>query len=202
MAVISLSLNVLRSGQCHHGHIILYKPLLEDNMNKFVYRYIFLTSLLALKFTFLLDYQFIYSLIIIYSCIESYFFLVGYRFRRWVMHICEVNCVIIGSDNVLSSARRQAIGWTNANLSLIETFGTRLQWNANQNTKAFVKRKHSKMSSAKRWQFYPGLIVLNSPRPCRTRNVISGTQDKSHVTMSTQPCLTNCSSMSWCKVCM
>ena len=165
-----------------------------------VWRYIFITSLLALKYAFLLDYQFIYSLIIIHSCIYSYFFLAGYRLRRWLMHICEVNCVIIGSDNILSSARRQAISWTNANFSLIETFGTRLQWNANQNAKAFVKRKRLKLSSAKRWPFYPGLIVLNSPRPGRTSSIISGTQDKSHVKMSTQPCLTNCSTMSWRKV--
>ena len=42
----------------------------------------------------------------------------------WVTHICVGNLTIIGSDNGLSSCRRQAIIWTNAEILLIGTLGT------------------------------------------------------------------------------
>ena len=43
---------------------------------------------------------------------------------RPVMHICVSKLIIIGSDNGLSSGRRQAIIWTNAWILLIEPLGT------------------------------------------------------------------------------
>ena len=42
----------------------------------------------------------------------------------WVTHICVSKLTIIGSDNVLSPGRRQAIIWTNAGILLIRTLGT------------------------------------------------------------------------------
>ena len=41
-----------------------------------------------------------------------------------VTHICVGNLTIIGSDNGLSSGRRQAIIWTNAGILLIGPLGT------------------------------------------------------------------------------
>ena len=40
-----------------------------------------------------------------------------------VTHICVSKLIIIGSDNGLSSSRRQAIIWTNAGILLIGPFG-------------------------------------------------------------------------------
>ena len=41
-----------------------------------------------------------------------------------VTHICVSNLTIIGSDNSLSSARRQAIIWTNDGILIIGALGT------------------------------------------------------------------------------
>ena len=41
-----------------------------------------------------------------------------------VMHICVDKTTIIGSDNGLSPARRQAIIWANAGIMLIQSIGT------------------------------------------------------------------------------
>ena len=41
-----------------------------------------------------------------------------------VMHICHSKLIIIGSDNVLSPGRCQAIIWTNAGILLIRALGT------------------------------------------------------------------------------
>ena len=41
-----------------------------------------------------------------------------------VTHICVGNLTIIGSDNGLSSGRRQAIIWTNVGILLIAPLGT------------------------------------------------------------------------------
>ena len=46
--------------------------------------------------------------------------------------------MIIGSDNGLSPARRQAITWTNAGILLIGPLGKH-QWNLNQNLYIFVQ---------------------------------------------------------------
>ena len=44
--------------------------------------------------------------------------------RGRVTHICVGNLAIIGSDNVLSPGRRQAIIWTNDGILLIGPLGT------------------------------------------------------------------------------
>ena len=48
-------------------------------------------------------------------------------------HICVSKLTIIGSDNALSPGRRRAIIWTNAGISLIRIFGTKLQWKFKRN---------------------------------------------------------------------
>ena len=47
-----------------------------------------------------------------------------FTYRGRVTHICVSNLTIIGSDNGLSSGRRQAIIWTNAGILLIGPLGT------------------------------------------------------------------------------
>ena len=57
-------------------------------------------------------------------------YLTGHQCSEWlthwgrVRHICIGNLSIIGSDNGLSSGRRQAIIWTNAGILLIVPLGT------------------------------------------------------------------------------
>ena len=78
-----------------------------------------------------------------------------------VTHICVSNLTIIGSDNGLSPGRRQAIIWTNAGISLIQTLGT----NFNEILRGIYtfsfKKMHLKMSSRKRRPSCLGLNVLN-----------------------------------------
>ena len=54
-----------------------------------------------------------------------------------VTHICVSNLTIIGSDNGLSTGRRQAIIWTNAGILLI--LRNKLQWNLNRNSYIFIQ---------------------------------------------------------------
>ena len=75
-------------------------------------------------------------------------------------HIFVSEIIIIGSDNGLSSGRRQAIIWTNAGILLIGPLGI----NFNEilieiNTFSF-KEMHLKMSSAKWRLFRLALNVL------------------------------------------
>ena len=56
-----------------------------------------------------------------------------------VMHICMGKLTIIDSDNGLSPGWHQAIIWTNAGILLIQTLGTQLQWNLNQNSYIFIQ---------------------------------------------------------------
>ena len=44
----------------------------------------------------------------------------------WVTHKCIIELSIIGSDNVLSPGRCQAIFWTNAGILLLHTLGVHL----------------------------------------------------------------------------
>ena len=60
-------------------------------------------------------------------------------------HICVNNLTIIGSDNVLSPGRRQAIIWTNAGILLIGPLGT----NFNEIHTFLSTKIHLKMSSGK-----------------------------------------------------
>ena len=75
-------------------------------------------------------------------------------------HICVSNLTIIGSDNGLSPARRQAIIYTNAWILLIGPFGTNFsEILIGIQTFSFTKT-HLKMSSAKWRAFCLGLNVL------------------------------------------
>ena len=81
-------------------------------------------------------------------------------------HIYVRNLAIIGSDNDLSPARRQAIIWTNAGILLIGPLG----WKFSEiligiQTFSF-KKMHLNMSSAKWWPFCLGLNVLREIMPC------------------------------------
>ena len=57
-----------------------------------------------------------------------------------VTHICVSKLTIIGSDNGLSTGRRQAIIWTNAGILSIQTNITnKLQWNLKRNAHVFIQ---------------------------------------------------------------
>ena len=86
--------------------------------------------------------------------------------RGQVTHIFVSKLTDIGSDNVLSPGRCQAIIWTNAELLLIWTLGTNFS-EISIETHAFsFKKMHLKMSSAKWRPFCLGLNVniFDSPK--------------------------------------
>ena len=77
-----------------------------------------------------------------------------------VTYICVVNLTINGSDNGLSSGRRQAIIWTNAGMLLIAHSGTNFS-DILMGIQTFSFNKmHFKMSSAKWRVLFLGLKVL------------------------------------------
>ena len=73
-------------------------------------------------------------------------------------HICVGNLSIIGSDNGLSPARRQAIIWTNAGILSIRSLGTHFTEILSKNHTFSFKKMHLKTSSAK-WR--PSCLGLN-----------------------------------------
>ena len=80
----------------------------------------------------------------------------------WVTHICVSKLTIIGSDNGLSPARRQAITYTNAGILLIWPLGTNFsEILIGIQTFSFMEI-HLKMSSAKWRSICLGPNVLNS----------------------------------------
>ena len=76
-------------------------------------------------------------------------------------HICVGKLTIIGSDNGLSPARRQAIIWTNAGILLIRPSWTYFSQILIEIYVFSFKKINLKMSSAKYRPFYLGLNVLN-----------------------------------------
>ena len=77
-----------------------------------------------------------------------------------VTHICVVKITIIGSDNGLSTGRRQAIIWTNAGILLTGPLGTNfIEILIFIQTFSF-NQMHLNMSSAKWRPFCLGLNVL------------------------------------------
>ena len=77
-----------------------------------------------------------------------------------VTHICVGKLTIIGSDDGLSPAQRQAIIWTNAGILLIGPLGTNFSENL-IGIQTFSSKKMSlKMSSAKWRPFCLGLNVF------------------------------------------
>ena len=75
-------------------------------------------------------------------------------------YICVGNQIIIGSDNGLSSGRRQAIFWTNAGTLLIGPLGTNFSEILIDIDTFSLKKMHLKMSSGKWRLFGLGLNVL------------------------------------------
>ena len=67
----------------------------------------------------------------------------------WVTHICVGKLTIIGSDNGLSSGRRQAIIWTNGGILLIRPLGTNFSEIRSEIHTFSFKKMHLKMSSGK-----------------------------------------------------
>ena len=76
-----------------------------------------------------------------------------------VTHICVGDLTIIGSDNGLSSGRRQAIIWTNAGILLIGPLRTNFNEIIFEIQKFSFEKMHMKRS-AKRQPFCLGLNVL------------------------------------------
>ena len=77
-----------------------------------------------------------------------------------VMHICDSNLSIIGSDNGLSPGRRQDIIWTNAGILLIGPLKTHFSEILIEILTFSFKKMRLKVSSAKRRPFCLGLNVL------------------------------------------
>ena len=75
-------------------------------------------------------------------------------------HICVSKLTSIGSDNVLSPGRRQAIIWTNAGISLIGPLGTNFNEMLIEIHAFSFTKIHLKMSSGKWRSFCLGLNVL------------------------------------------
>ena len=79
-----------------------------------------------------------------------------------VTHICVGKLTIIGSDNGLSSGRRQGIIWTNAAILLIGPLGTNFSEILNKIQIFSLKKIRLNMSSAKCCPFHLGLNVLRN----------------------------------------
>ena len=77
-----------------------------------------------------------------------------------VTHICVGNLTTIGSDNVLSPDRRQAIIWTNAGILLIGPLWTNFSEFSIKIPTFSFKKMRLKVSSAKWRSFCVGLNVL------------------------------------------
>ena len=126
-------------------------------------------SRLETSFTYCLNNYSVHVLIhiwrVIYSLpsISALNWLKYLSLTHWgrVTHICVGKLTIIGSDNGLSSGRRQAMIWTNAGILLIEHLGTNFsQIIIKINTFSF-KKMYLKMSSGKWRPFCFGLNVLS-----------------------------------------
>ena len=98
------------------------------------------------------------------------------RLTHWdrVTHICVGELTMIGSDDSMSPARRQAIIWTNAGLLLIRPMGTNFGETLIKIYIFSFKKMHSKMSSGNWRPFCLGLNVLSHCGHCYlTRKRIS-----------------------------
>ena len=78
-----------------------------------------------------------------------------------VTHICDSKVTTIGSDNGLSTGRRQAIIGTNSGILLIQTLGTSFSQILREIYTFSFKKMHFKMSSGKCRSCCLGLNVLN-----------------------------------------
>ena len=103
------------------------------------------------------------------SSLENYVIEIIYRttLTHWgrATHICISKLAIIGSDNVLSPGRRQAIIWTDDGILLIGPLGTNFIEILIAIYKFSFKKMHLKMSSGKWRPSCLGLDVLKrTPR--------------------------------------
>ena len=91
-----------------------------------------------------------------------------------VTHICVVKLTIIGSDNDLSTDRRQAIIWINAGILSIGPLGTKLSEILIAIYIFSFKKMFLKISSAKWRSFCHGLNVLTKiiDETCETSNTL------------------------------
>ena len=79
-------------------------------------------------------------------------------------HMCVGNLTIIGSDNGLSPARRQAITWTNVEILLIGSLGTNFSEMLIEIHAFSFRKSYLKMSSGKWRPFCLGLNVITTTR--------------------------------------
>ena len=86
----------------------------------------------------------------------------SFTLTHWgrVTHISVSKLAIIGSDNVLSPGRRQAIIWPNAGIFIIEPLGTKFSEILIKIYTFSFKKMHLKMSFGKWRPFCLGLYVL------------------------------------------
>ena len=77
-----------------------------------------------------------------------------------VTHICVNELNIIGSDNGLSPARRQAIIWTNTGIFIVRPLGTNFSEILFEIHIISFKKIHLKMSSGKWWPFCLNVLKL------------------------------------------
>ena len=87
-----------------------------------------------------------------------------YQLRHWAKTWSYVNSLskltIIGSDNGLSPAQRQAIIWTNAGILFIWTLRTNFSEKISESQTFVLKEMHFEKSPAKLWPFCLGLNVF------------------------------------------
>ena len=91
-----------------------------------------------------------------------------------VPHVCVSKVFIIGSHNGLSSGRRQAIIWTNAEILLIEPSGTNFSETSIETHISSFMKMRLQMSSGKRRPFCLGLNVLTSLTHVMNLSVTTG----------------------------
>ena len=95
-----------------------------------------------------------------------------------VAHICVSKPTIIGSDNGLSSGRRQAIIWTNTGILLIGPLGTNFSEILIEIYTFSFNKMHLKMSSGKWRPFCLGLNVSTATCSWVTKWDTNGAQCK------------------------
>ena len=105
---------------------------------------------------------------------KYYSFMEHFVSTHWgrVAYICVGKLTIIGSDNVLSPDRRQAIIWNIVGILLIRTWGTNFGKTLSEIHTFSSKKMHFKTPSAKLRQFYPDLDVSKTPKHSYTTDVV------------------------------
>ena len=93
-----------------------------------------------------------------------------------VTHICVGKLIILGSDNGLSPARRQAIIWTNTGILLIGPLGTNFSEVLIGVQTCSFKKMHLKMSSVK-WRLVC-LGLNDEPAPSRRQTTTQASYDE------------------------